>query len=307
MKIPISLRKSSAAKHAAMDPIADQAEIFEQLFLHEFPVEFLLSAEIAQLHSFTFPNGTRLLHATGEFEKNSLKRLDDTRAILHELGRDGFYSERAEITAEHLNKIHGHYKIPNDEFLHTLSTFIYDLWDFIDQFGWRKLNPNEEQVLYLAYKRMGELMHIHSIPASFEAYRDWKKRYELEHQAFAETNHQVAEGLMRGVREMLPPIFRPFALPFVLSMKNERFASLLGYSYPKIWVRSFFRGLMWVRQRFNRWFTIWDVLDFEQVVFTHYKSYPNGFNPLKLGPTKMIERLDHKNEQSQKPPTQDRL
>jgi hypothetical protein len=292
MKFPLSFRKNSAQTHEAMDAVKDQAEIFEQLFRHEFPVEFLLSAEIAQLHSFTFPNGTRLLHATGEFEKNSLKRLDDTRAILHELGKDGFYSSTAEVAAEHLNKIHGHYNIPNDEFLHTLSTFIYDLWDFINRFGWRKLTPTEEQVIYLAYRRMGELMKIQDIPQSFEAFRAWKQNYEQENQAFTETNHQVAEGLMKGIKEMIPPILGPFALPFVLSLKDERFAHLLGYSYPNIVVRSFFRSVMWVRKQFNRMFTIWDVLDFEQLLFTHYKSYPNGFNPLKLGPTKIIEKLE---------------
>ncbi|MFK7801697.1 MAG: oxygenase MpaB family protein [Anaerolineae bacterium] len=274
-----------------MDAVKDQVEIFTQLFLHEFPVEFLLAAEIAQLHSFTFPNGTRLLHATGEFEKNSLKRLDDTRAILHEFGRDGFDSPRAATTAEHLNAIHGMYNIPNDEFLHTLSTFIYDLWDFIDQYGWRKLTPTEEQVIYLTYCKMGRLMKIKDIPESFEAYRDWKKTYELENQAYSETNHKVAEGLMKGIREMLPPILGPFVLPFVLSLKDERFAQLLGYKYPNNLVRGFFRSAMWVRKQFNKIFTIWDVLDFEQAFFTSYKSYPNGFNPLKLGPKKIIERI----------------
>lgn len=294
MKLPISLRKSAAQQHELMDAEKDQVEIFTQLFLHEFPMEFLLSAEIAQLHAFTFPNGTRLLHATGEFEKNSLKRLDDTRAILYEMGREGFYTEQAETMADHLNVIHGHYNIPNDEFLHTLSTFIYDLWDFIDRFGWRKLTPVEEQVIYLTYRRMGDLMKIKDIPESFEAYREWKKNYELENQAFSETNHQVAEGLMQGIREMIPPVLGPLALPFVLSLKDERFASLLGYKYPNIFVQGFFRGLMWIRKGLNRWFTIWDVLDFERALFTHYKSYPNGYNPMKLGPTKMIQRLEQK-------------
>ena len=111
MKFPITLRKNHAALHEAMDPFEDRVEIFQQLLLNEFPVEFLLAAEVAQLRSFTFPHGTRLLHATGEFEKHSLKRLDDTRAILYEMGRDSFYSPRAEKMAGHLNQIHDFYKI----------------------------------------------------------------------------------------------------------------------------------------------------------------------------------------------------
>ena len=43
------------------------------------------------------------------------------------------------MMAEHLNRIHGYYKIPNDEFIYTLSTFIFDLWAFINTYGWRRL------------------------------------------------------------------------------------------------------------------------------------------------------------------------
>ncbi|MEM8858263.1 MAG: oxygenase MpaB family protein [Chloroflexota bacterium] len=293
MKFPISFRRhDAAAYHETLNPEKDQVEIFTRLFKHEFPAEFLLSAEIQQLHSFTFPHGTRLLHATGEFEKNSLKRLDDTRAILYEMGRDDFYSPRAEQMASHLNKIHGMYNIPNDEFLHTLSTFIYDLWGFINEFGWRKLTRNEELAIYHTYVRMGELMNIRDIPESFEAFKEWKKNYELENQAYSETNHLVAEGLMRGAREMLPAVLGPFLLPFVLSLKNKRFADLLGYRYPNILVRGFFRGVMRVRQLFNRLFTVWDVWDFEQALFKNYQTYPNGYNPMKLGPDKIIKYLE---------------
>ena len=294
MKFPISLRKSAAQQHEQMDPEKDQVEIFTRLFLHEFPVEFLLSAEIQQLQSFTIPNGTRLLHATGEFEKNSLKRLDDTRAILYEFGREDFYSPRAEMMAEHLNKIHGMYNIPNDEFLYTLSGFIFELEAFINSYGWRKLTPTEMQVVYLTYKRMGELMNIQEIPESIEAYRAWKTAYERENQAYSENNHLVAEGLMRGMKKMVPAIIRPFLRPFILSLISPRYSQLLGYKYPNGVTRAFFKTLMWGRKQFNRWFTIWDVLDFEQALFTHYQSYPNGYNPLKLGPTKIIERLESK-------------
>lgn len=293
MKFPISFRKFDAPEyHESLDPEKDQVEIFTRLFKQEFPVEFLLSAEIQQLHSFTFPNGTRLLHATGEFEKNSLKRLDDTRAILYEMGKDDFYSPRAEMMADHLNKIHGMYDIPNHEFLHTLSTFIYDLWEFIDEFGWRKLTRKEELAIYYTYVRMGELMNIQDIPETFEAFRDWKANYEQANQAYSETNHKVAEGLMQGAKQMVPAVLRPFLLPFVLSLKDRRFSELLGYKYPNVIVRGIFRSAMWVRKQFNRLFTLWDVLDFEQVMFTHYQSYPNGYNPTKLGPDKILKYLE---------------
>lgn len=299
MKFPITLRKSHAAIHEAMDPFEDRVQIFQQLLLHEFPMEFLLAAEIAQLSSFTFPHGTKLLHATREFENNSLKRLDDTRAILYEIGRDTFYSPRAEAMADHLNRIHGFYKIPNDEFLHTLSTFIYDVWEFINRYGWRKLTRNEELAIYYCYRRMGELMNIEDIPETFEAYWQWKLAYEEEYQAYAVSNHQVAEGLIKGIKQMLPAVLSPLVLPFVLSLlKDRHLADLLGYNYPNRVVRGFFQAFMWCRRHVNRFLTIWDVIGFESIFFSTFKTYPGGYNPMKLGPTKLIEQMRAQEEQS---------
>jgi len=291
MKFPITLRQSAAAQHEKMDSYEDRAVIFEQLFTREFPVEFLLAAEIAQLRSFTFPHGTRLLHQTAEFEKNSLKRLDDTRAILVEMGREGFHSERGRMMADHLNEIHGFYDIPNDEFLHTLSTFIYDVWLFINEYGWRKLTRNEELAIYYTYVDMGELMKIQDIPPTFEAFWEWRVAYELEHQAYAETNHQVAEGLMRGAREMVPAVLRPFVLPFVLSLENRRFAELLGYQHPRKLTRNFFQSMMWLYKQCNKLFTVWEVWSFETLLLSNFQTYPNGYNPLHLGPDKLIKQM----------------
>lgn len=291
MKFPITFRKSFAAQHEQMDPYEQRAEIFEQLFTREFPVEFLLAAEIAQLRSFTFPHGTRLLHQTGEFEKNSLKRLDDTRALLVEMGRDGFLSERGRNAAAHLNEIHSFYDIPNDEFLHTLSTFIYDVWMLIGQHGWRKLTRNEELAIYYTYLDMGKVMNIKDIPDTFEAFWEWRIAYELENQAYSETNHLVAEGLMRGAREMLPVVLRPFLLPFVLSLEDQRFAELLGYEYPNRVTRAFVNGVMWIYKQLNKVFTVWDVLSFEELLLSNFKTYPNGYKPMHLGPTKLMKHI----------------
>ncbi len=292
MRFPITRRKNSAAKHEQLDAEKDQVEIFKQLFEFDFPMEFLISAEIQQLQSFTVPNGTRLLHATGEFEKHSLKRLDDTRAILYHMGRNDFYSKDAEEMAAHLNKIHGMYDIPNEEFLYTLSGFIFELKSFIENYGWRQLTRNEELAVFYTYRRMGELMQIKDIPESIEAYEEWKLAYERENQAFSENNHLVSEGLMRGIKQMVPAVITPLLIPFVLSLIDKRYAYLLGYKYPNVVTRTFFKSLMWVRKQFNKWFTIWEKVSFEQLFFTSYQTYPNGYDKFKLGPEKIIKQLE---------------
>lgn len=297
-KLPLTRRRSFADLHEDLDPHEDRGRIFEQLIAREFPVEFLLAAELAQLRSFTIPNGSKLLHRTGEFEKHSLKRLDDTRAILVEMGRYGFHSDHARETADHLNALHGFYDIPNDEFLYTLSTFIFDVWLLINRYGWRRLTPNEEKTIYYIYRDMGKLMHIRDIPDSFEAFWGWRQAYEREHQAYAPENHLVAEGLMRGLKEMVPAVFRPTLLPFILSLEDDRFARLLGYRRPNILVRALVRGAMRLRALINRFLTVWDVWSFEDLVLSDFKSYPHGYHIHMLGPDKLLRQLRKKEKRA---------
>lgn len=292
MKFPLTRRKNSAPYHSTLDPYKDRGQIIEQLIAHEFPVDFLLAAEIAQLRSFSIPNGAKLLHRTGEFEKNSLKRLDDTRAILVEMGREGFESDKAKMMANHLNQLHGFYQIPNDEFLYTLSTFIFDVVLFIDKYGWRKLTAVEKESLYYTYRDMGQLMKIENIPPSYEAFWEWRCQYEKENQAFAEENHLVAEGLFRGAKEMVPWIIRPLVKPFVFSLEDDHFAEVLGYKRPNIFIRAFFQAVMAIRKFFLRYLTLWDVWSFEEMLLSNFKTYPRGYKLLKLGPTKLIKQLE---------------
>lgn len=298
-KFPLTRRKNFAYHHDRLDPYEDRSTILEQLITREFPLEFLLAAEIAQLRTFAFPNGTKLLHKTGQFEHESLKRLDDTRAILVEMGKDGFDAPHAKTMADHLNAIHGFYDIPNDEFLHTLSTFIFDVQLFTDRFGWRKMTDNERMAIFYIYQQMGELMKIKDIPETPEAFWEWRVNYEAEHMAYHETNHLVAEGLMNGARQMVPRWLGPFLLPFVLSLESKEFAEVLGYKHPPRIVRSFFLSGMWLRKQFNRWFSLWDVLDFRNILLGNFKSYPNGYNPMKLGPHKLVKQIE-KQRQNQR-------
>lgn len=292
MKLPITRRRNHAAFHDTLDSEKDRGRIFEQLIAHEFPVEFLIAAEIAQFRSFTIPNGSKLLHRTAEFEKNSLKRLDDTRAILVEMGRDGFDSPTAATMAAHLNEIHGFYTIPNDEFLYTLSTFIFDVVLFINRYGWRQLTQTETEAIYFTYRDMGELMNIADIPPSFEAFWAWRQAYEREEQAYSAANHQVAMGLLTGLKLMVPRLIRPLLLPFVLSLEDRRFAELLGFQWPHPMVRALFRGAMWIRSHLARYWTLWDVWSFEELVLGNFQTYPRGYEPLSLGPEKLVSLIE---------------
>ena len=87
------------------------------------------------------PAIARLLDRTGEFENDGVKRYDDTLIFGEEAVVEGIDSERAPRRVRRLNRIHGHYDIPNDEFQYVLATTIVGPVRWIRRYGWRDARP----------------------------------------------------------------------------------------------------------------------------------------------------------------------
>ena len=99
----------------ALDPERDADEILGLTARWEFPWDYAQGTGIAFMRDYGVPSIARLLHETGEFEHDGMKRYDDTILIGQEATVDGIDSERGHAAVRRLNRIHGHYDIPNDE------------------------------------------------------------------------------------------------------------------------------------------------------------------------------------------------
>ena len=108
----------------SLDPADDHQEIFRLTTRYEFPWDYQQGTSIAFLRDFGVPSISELLHRTGEFERHGQKRYDDTVLIGFEGVVEGLDSERGRAALRRLNRIHGHYDIPNDEFRYVLATTI---------------------------------------------------------------------------------------------------------------------------------------------------------------------------------------
>ena len=91
------------------------------------------------MRDYGIPSIAALLDRTGEFERHGVKRYDDTLLIGDEATIDGIESERSHAALRRLNRIHGHYDIPEHEFHYVLATTIVGPVEWIRQFGWREL------------------------------------------------------------------------------------------------------------------------------------------------------------------------
>jgi len=293
MKLPIRTRRWE--KHlSTLDEERDNQEIIITLSNHVFPVEVLLSVELAQLRTFTIPTISKTLHATRQYEDEGQRRLDDTRAILTELFTSPRGTDAHDEMVKHLNAIHGLYKISNDDYLYTLSTFIFDPWRFIEKYGHRPLSPKEKRAIYLFYRELGESMGMRDIPESFDAFLKWREDYERRVQRHTTENEAVASGMLRAVEQLLPRPLRPLVEPLISALIDEpAFEAAIGIRPAPEPLRAAVRNILLLRREVCKFISFFE----EQALWEHplyktYKSYPDGYDRLKLGPEKVLAALE---------------
>jgi hypothetical protein len=278
----------------ALDPTRDSREIVTILSNHLFPVDILIATELAQLRTFTIPTISRLLHRTGEYERRGAKRLDDTKAILAEILASGMDSSDGAAMVAHLNAIHGHYRIANDDFLYTLSVFTVDVDAWIQRWGWRPLRPNERSALYNLYRELGERMEIRAIPPTFAAMVTWREGYEARAQRRDPDNERVARALIESLAALAGPA-APLVSPTVRALLAAPCVATLGLRRPPPPVTAAVRLAFGLRRRLLRHLTIWNHMRFwDTALFNHYPSYPQGYERMRLGPAKMVAELERR-------------
>jgi len=291
LKLPLRSGKWTR-KVESLDAVEDAREISETLLSHVFALDIFLSTEIGQLRTFTIPSISALLHRTRQYEADGVKRLDDTKAILHEIFTDGLDSGHGQAMVEHLNRIHGFYNISNDDFLYVLTAFFIDpvLWN--ERYGWRKFTQHEKDGMYNDYRKLGEAMNIRDIPDSYDAFLVWRLAYEARHQRFAESNYHVAMGLLKAAKAFVPGWLGWSVVPVLSSLIDAKFRNLLGLPKPNPIIYGLVQAAMWVRKIGGRYLSLWEHASFaESPLVTGFETYKNGYEPLRLGPVKLVKRM----------------
>ncbi|MFK4153601.1 oxygenase MpaB family protein [Streptomyces fungicidicus] len=220
-----------------MDPLRDHERIFRWITQYEFPRDYLQGTSVAFLRDYGVPRVSRLLDRTQEFERAGQKRYDDTVLIAYEMVREGLDSEHGRATARHLNRIHGRYRIPNEDFLYVLATTVVGPKRWIDRYGWRPLSPQETESLALVGRRMGELMGITGLPADYAEFERLHDAYEREMFAYDPANRRVAAATLRVVTEWYPAPLRQLAARVTLAVLDEPLLEALGLPPQPHWLR----------------------------------------------------------------------
>lgn len=269
-----------------LDPEKDCQRIVFLTSYMDFPWDMTRALELALFRTFAVPTISGLLDKTGEFRNDTLRRYDDTAIIINEIMIHGYESERGMAFIKRMNRMHGQYDISNDDFLYTLSTFVFEPIRWIARFGWRDLYTKERLALFYFWRAVGERMRIQNIPETYEAFEKFSLNYEAK--TFANT--AAGQRVANATRDLLLSFYLPKSLwklaePAVYALMDDSLLSAMGYPTPSADARARVENLMRGRAKVlrllprNRYPQLATLLQ--------YPTHPEGYSVEDIGPASL--------------------
>ena len=274
-----------------LDPYddADRDRIVTLTGRYDFPWDWDQGTAIAFLRDYGVPSISRLLDRTREFEDHGVKRYDDTLFFQEEAILEGVDSERSRAAVRRLNRIHGHYDIPNDEFQYVLATTIVGPVRWIRRYGWRPVDAHELVALARFTTRFGELMGIKGLPETYDGYEELLDSYESERFEFDPANRRVTEATIRIGRQTAPWYLKPGFRRVSIALMDEPLRVALGMERQPRWLVAAVDLGLRLRAKVLR-FAPPRRAPFER----KHATYPNGYEPSQIGPASMLDELNRK-------------
>ena len=264
-----------------LDPQRDHQRIAFLSACYAFPWDTQRALELAILRSFAVESSAKLLEATGEFTLRTQKRYDDTSLIISTIGFYGYDSPEGRAAIRRMNQIHGRYRIPNDEYLYVLSTFVYEPIRWNARFGWRALHEHEKLAGFYFWTEVGRRMNIKDIPATYETFEAYNKEYEAKHFTY---NHSSAR-LANVTAELflgwvLPEWLWPFGRQLMYALLDAPLRRAFGFPEARLWARVLLRAVLRGRAGVLAWLPARQ----QPYVLTKTRTYPQGFRMEEIGP-----------------------
>ena len=200
-----------------------------------FPWDMNRALELALLKTFCLPSISGLLHQTGEFEQRPRKRYDDTALIVAELVRLGPDTPRGQAIIQRLNRIHATYAIRQEDYAYVLSGFVAEPIRWIESYGWRALQPIEQEALFLFWDHVGSLMNLEQRPRSLRQMMELNQRANVELFASAESNQRVAEATVAMLLAPWPAVLHRWLRSIMRSLLEPETLSSLNWPPAPEW------------------------------------------------------------------------
>ena len=211
------------------------------------------------------------------------KRYDDTDILVSELMEWGYDSERGKAALRRMNQLHGRFAITNEDFLYVLSTFLFEPIRWNARFGWRVFCEQERRALFYFWREVGRRMNMKDLPADYESFEQFNRKYEHEHFRFTESNRRVGAATREMFVSWFPRLLRPLVRPGIHAILDEEMIRCFGFPRPSRLLRWLLTGTLKMRAFVLRWLPR-RRRPFLRTAMKH-RTYPDGYQIDKLGPS----------------------
>jgi hypothetical protein len=275
-----------ALKHIqTLDPEKDAHQIVAVSSAFDFAQDMEISLGLAFFRTFAVPSIARILDETKQFENFGQKRYDDTALLLAEFLENGLDSDRGREAIRRMNQIHSRYDIANDDFIYTLTTFIFEPIRWIDRYGWRPLVEKEKLAAFYMWRSVGLMMGIRELPETYEAMERFNIEYERKTFRYTPESERVSRATLKVLVGFLPPL--PFvgelACQGVYALLDEPLRQAVGFpaAHPLVQaaVEAAFRARALALRHLGPVTT-----EPQYVTKRRFATYPNGYKIAELGP-----------------------
>ncbi|MEA5428189.1 oxygenase MpaB family protein [Arcicella lustrica] len=274
---------------ASLNPITDHQRIVYLMTAYEFPFDMVRSLELALFHTYASPSISGLLQKTGEFVKRGQKRYDDTGILIAQFMQAGYDSELGTRAIDQMNKIHGNYRIANEDYLLVLSTFVFYPINWMEVNGWRKMSEGEKLALFIFFKEVAQRMNLTDIPEDFEALKNFAEEYEQKHFRYAESNKVIADATIKIVANWFPSFLRFAVKPVFAALITEKLREAFGYKKPSTLFCEILNMSFQIRKYFLKYVSFKKYPT--EISNTYYRTYPkHEFTIETLGPEYLTKK-----------------
>jgi len=258
-----------------------------------FPWDTNRALELALLKTFCLPSIATLLHSTGEFEQRPRKRYDDTALMVAELLRLGPDSPDGRAVIQRLNRIHGSYRISQADYAYVLSGFVAEPIHWLERFGWRALDRDEQQALFRFWDHVGALMSIHERPRNLDDLLALNREVELQRFQSTASNRLVADATVRMLLEPWPAPLHPLLSGALRALLEPEVLASLNWQPAPVWLSALMQAGLRGRSRLlNLQQRIWPPQGQRFYSERPTPSYGRQFQLAQLGPPPLLARLN---------------
>ncbi len=265
-----------------LDPVQDHERIVFLTGTYEEPYLIQRALEFALFRTFALPRTAKLLVDTGEFEQRGQKRYDDTTLLISEFVEHGYDSERGRAAIKRMNRMHHRFAIDNEDYLYTLSTFIFEPIRWSQRFGWRPFDPKECQSEFIFWREVGKRMGIKDLPETYEAFEHFNRDYERRYFQYNQYSHRIGTATINVFLNWYPAFTRPLVRQCLYALMDEPMQRAFGFPQASGWAKALTFGALKLRARVLRRLPPRR----KPRLYTQERSrtYPNGYEIERLGP-----------------------